>query len=281
MTASGRGQAGRKKKNLGNRRVEPKKDYIKIVSRVLQAVITGLCALAVLAGIAFAMYLLSVSEAFRIEQIEVQGNQRLSDADIIALSDIRQGQGTFDLDLGLIGKRLRENAWISRARIERLLPGGIRISVVEYSPCCIINLGFLYYVDQDATVFKVLHDGDSLDYPLVSGFERSDLEGENAAEAPGKYWLEQVVKALNEIKKRDIFTLDEVAQIHVDFDRGLELYTLKCGVPLRLGKDNFASKLDVLERMYPDLKQRLCTLEYIDLNVPGKLIVKQYDAVNN
>jgi cell division protein FtsQ len=67
----------------------------------------------------------------------------------------------------------------------------------------------------------------------------------------------------------------------VDFERGIELFTLEHGVTLRLGKDQFSAKLDLLERMYPQLKKDLDTLEYIDLNVPGKLIVKKLDAESN
>jgi len=278
MTASGRPATGKKKKNLKNRRVEPKKDYKGIFTRVLYSLIMLVCAIALLIGAAFGMYMLSISDSFQIEHIEVRGNQRLSTEDILALSDIRHGQGTFDLDLELIGQRLEENDWILKARVERLLPRGIRVSIVEHTPCCIVNLDYLYYVDTQGKVFKVLHHGDSLDYPMVSGFTRAGLESENT---PGAEWLKRVVGVVDELGERTHFNIDEVAQIHVDFERGIELFTLEHGVTLRLGRDQFSAKLDLLERMYPQLKKKLDTLEYIDLNVPGKLIVKELDAELN
>jgi cell division protein FtsQ len=278
MTASGRPTTGKKKKNLKNRRVEPKKDYKGIFTRVLYSLLMLVCAIALLVGAAFGMYMLSISDSFQIEHIEVRGNQRLSTEDILALSDIRHGQGTFDLDLELIGQRLEENDWILKARVERLLPRGIRVSIVEHTPCCIVNLDYLYYVDTQGKVFKVLHHGDSLDYPMVSGFTRVGLESENT---PGAEWLKRVVGVVEDLGKRTLFNIDEVAQIHVDFERGIELFTLEHGVTLRLGRDQFSAKLDLLERMYPQLKKKLDTLEYIDLNVPGKLIVKELDAELN
>lgn len=274
MTASGRTTSGTKNKNYKNRRVEPKKDYRGIFSRVLYFLIMLVCATALLVGAGFGMYVLSTSDSFRIEHIEVSGNQRLSTQEILALSDIRHGQGTFDLDLELIGKRLEESAWIQEAQVERLLPRGIKVSIVEHIPCCIINLDYLYYVDRQGTVFKVLHRGDSLDYPLVSGFKRDEL---GAPDSTGTRWLKRVVEVVAQLEKRTIFTIEEVAQIHVDFERGIELYTLEHGVTLRLGKDQFNLKFDLLERMYPKLKTELEVIEYIDLNVPGKLIVKKLD----
>jgi cell division protein FtsQ len=274
MSASGRTTLGKKKKSLKNRRVEPKKDYKGILSRVLYFLIMLVCAGALLVGAGFGMYMLSMSDSFRIENIEVDGNQRLSTQEILALSDIRHGQGTFDLDLELIGQRLEENDWILNAQVERLLPRGIKVSIVEHTPCCIINLDYLYYVDRQGGVFKVLHRGDSLDYPMVSGFERDDLA---TPEAPGTSWLERVVEVIAQLERRTIFNIEEVAQIHVDFERGIELYTLEHGVTLRLGKERCNTKFDLLEHMYPKLKAELEILEYIDLNVPGKLIVKKLD----
>ena len=274
MTASGRTTSDKKKKNLKNRRVEPKKDYKGIFSRLLYFLIMLICASALLIGAGFGMYMLSTSDSFRVEHIKVNGNQRLSTEEILALSDIRHGQGTFDLDLELIGQRLEENDWILRAQVERLLPRGVKVSIVEHIPCCIINLDYLYYVDRRGEVFKVLHRGDSLDYPLVSGFERTDLE---SSESSGEPWLQRVVEVVALLEKRTTFTVEEVAQIHVDFERGIDLYTLKHGVTLRLGKDQFSTKLDLLEHMYPKLKAELAVIEYIDLNVLGKLIVKKLD----
>lgn len=220
------------------------------------------------------MYLLSASDAFKVDNIEVDGNLHLAREEILALSDIRLGRGTFDLDLELIGKRLEENEWISQAQVERQLPRGIKVRVVEHVPCCIINLGYLYYVDNEAQIFKVLHHGDSLDYPLVAGFKREDLAQEDT---PGTRWLEQVVEVVKQLRRRTVFDITQVAQIYVDFERGLELFTVTHGVALRLGRDQFSSKLDMLERMYPELKSELRQIEYIDLTVPGKLIVKKLD----
>lgn len=274
VTTSGRRLPGKKKKDIKNRRVEPKKDYKKIFSRVLYALLLLVCGAALFIGAGFAMYLLSASDAFKVDNIEVDGNLHLTREEVLALSDIRLGRGTFDLDLELIGKRLEENEWIRQAQVERQLPRGIKVRVTEHIPCCIINLGYLYYVDKEAQIFKVLHHGDSLDYPLVSGFRREDLAQEHT---PGTRWLEQVVEVVKELRRRTVFDITQVAQVHVDFERGLELFTVAHGVALRLGRDKFSPKLDLLERMYPELKTELGLIEYIDLNVPGKLIVKKLD----
>lgn len=107
-----------------------------------------LCACALLFGAGFGMYMLSMSDSFKIEHIEVDGNERLSNEEILALSDIRHGQGTFDLDLELIGQRLEENDWILKAQVERLLPRGSRLVLLNInhvalstSTICTMSIG--------------------------------------------------------------------------------------------------------------------------------------------
>jgi cell division protein FtsQ len=46
------------------------------------------------------------------------------------------------------------------------------------------------------------------------------------------------------------------------------------GVPIRIGFDHFSAKLDMLEKIYGELKPRLSSLRYIDLNVMDRVIVR-------
>ena len=50
--------------------------------------------------------------------------------------------------------------------------------------------------------------------------------------------------------------------------------TLEGGVKVRLGREAFGNKLDRLERIYAELQPRLPILDYIDLNVDEKVIVR-------
>ncbi|MBN2645494.1 MAG: FtsQ-type POTRA domain-containing protein [Desulfuromonadaceae bacterium] len=261
----------RRKGQGANRRRKAPRDWKKVLSRLFRGLLMVVCAVLLTAGVVLLVHLLSVSEHFRVDQIRVEGNHHLSQDEVIALSDIRQGTRTFDLNLELIGQKLAETDWIAAASVERQLPRGIVIRIRERQVAYILNLDFLYYVDQDGTIFKVLQQGDGLDYPLVSGLSREQLLEQPE---PSRQWLQQVAALLEVLRSRSIFGLDEVGQVRIDFENGLELYTRHYGVPVRIGKKDYASKIDHLEQIYPRLQPRLATLAYIDLNVPEKVIVK-------
>jgi len=58
----------------------------------------------------------------------------------------------------------------------------------------------------------------------------------------------------------------------------LTLYTLKGGVPIRLGSGDYGDKLNRLEKVLPDLRSKLQNVEYLALNYSKKVVVKMKES---
>lgn len=261
------------KVNRRKRQAEPR-DWRRLFQGVLHVgVLLGKFALVVLllCGAVLAARQIFHSGYFGVAKVRVENLGRVSEEEIVALSDIRPGMNIFDLELAMIGRKIEENPWIAIARVERVLPREVVISVREREPKAVINLGYLYYLDAGGEIFKVLGPEDSLDYPVVTGIDRRTL-----LENPGdcRRQLTEAMALLDELAGRRIFALDDVSELNIDPTDGLTLYTFSGGVPVRMGYNNYSSKLDRLERIYPELKPRLPALKYIDLNVADRVIVK-------
>nr|WP_320048495.1 FtsQ-type POTRA domain-containing protein [uncultured Desulfuromonas sp.] len=262
-------KARRSKENV---RVRPAREWKKLFTRLLHGILILCCTVLIISGATLLMNLVSNSDHFRVETIEVIGNHKLTDQDVIDLSDIRQGVRTFDLDLEIIGQKLAENDWIRDAVVERKLPRGIVIRLHEREAVFIINLDYLFYVDHSGEIFKVLRAGDPLNYPLVSGVDRQQLLDEPDK---SREQLQQVAGLIEELRQREVFSLQDVSQVKIDPKEGLILYSRLFGVPIKVGWQDYPAKLDRLEKIYPELKPRLARLSYINLNVPDKVIVKK------
>ncbi|PLX92060.1 MAG: hypothetical protein C0620_09710 [Desulfuromonas sp.] len=260
------------RRSKGNVRIRPARQWKKLFIRLVHGVLILCCTVLIVSGASLLMNMVSNSDHFRVETIEVIGNHKLTDQDVIDLSDIRQGVRTFDLDLEIIGQKLAENDWIQHAVVERKLPRGIVIRLREREAVFIINLDYLFYVDHSGEIFKVLRAGDPLNYPLVSGLDRQQLLDEPQH---SRQQLQQVATLIDLLAQRQVFNLQELSQIRIDQKEGLILYTRLYGVPIKIGHDMFADKLDRLEKIYPELETRLPHLNYINLNVPEKVIVKK------
>lgn len=263
----------RVKGNRRKRQAEPR-DWRKLFQRLLHlGVFCGKFALValLLGGVGLAARQIFHSGFFAVAEIRVENSGRVTEEEIVALSDIRPGMNVFDLELAMIGRKIEENPWIATARVDRVLPRQVVISVREREPKAIINLGYLYYVDGGGEIFKVLDPEDSIDYPVISGIDRRSL-----LEKPEdcRQQLAAAMELLDELASRRVFALEDVSELNVDQSAGLTLYTVSGGIPVHLGHNNFGSKLDRLERIYPELEPRLSVLKYIDLNVADRVIVK-------
>ncbi len=256
-----------------NRKKQQKKplNLRKVLHRSLRVAVFGFTGALVVVGLCLLLQLLVASDLFRIDQVSIAGGSQLRQEQILALSDIQTGISTFTLDLELIGRKIAETPWVRSARVERIFPRQVNIVVEERVPAAIINLGYLYYLDQNGEVFKVLGRDDSLSFPVVTGFDRSDLLDRPQL---GRERLAKVVGLIENLKYREKFNLTQVSEIHQEKNGGLTLFTLIGGVKVKLGTGKLHEKLNRLERIYARLKPRLEMLDYIDLNVDKRIIVR-------
>ncbi|RLB63990.1 MAG: hypothetical protein DRH08_10325 [Deltaproteobacteria bacterium] len=266
-------KANKQKKVKSNRRKQEKqpRDWKKLFHRMLRISIASGTGFLLASGALLTAQMLLESGYFGVKQIRVEHQVIVSEGDILEASDIETGDSLFDLELHMIGRKIEENPWIARADVERSFPDQVVIRVVEREARAVIDLGYLYYVDKSGEVFKMLEAGDNLNYPVITGIDRQYLL-DNPDQTQDS--LNLTLLLMDELDTRSLFNLDDVSEIHYDQQEGLILHTLIGGVPVRMGKQGFDSKLNRLETIYDDLEPRLLALKYIDLNVTDRVIVK-------
>ncbi len=265
---------GQKKRRLkGNRRKGEKsqRDWKTIFHRSLRLLLFSCSAVLVVSGGVLAAQILFESGYFGVEQIEIVNLKRLKADEIIAESNIKGGDNIFRLDLEAIGHKIEENPWVAKAEVGRVFPREITIRITEREARAIINIGYLYYVDGNAEIFKVLSADDRLDYPVITGIDRNYLidNPENS-----KKLLKNAMAVIDRLAERTVFNVEKVSEVHVDRDNSIALTTFRSGVPVQLGFKGYAAKLDRLEQVYPELEPKLQGLKGIDLNVADRVIVK-------
>jgi cell division protein FtsQ len=246
-------------------------NWKKLFHRTLRVTVGLGSGVLIVSGSVLTAQVLLESGYFSVNKVRVENMSRVSEGDILAASDIRVGDGIFNLDLHLIGRKIEENPWIAKAEVERAFPDVVIIRVVEREPQAIADLGYLYYVDAGGEVFKQLDNSDRLDFPVITGINRDDMLN-HPDEVHDQ--LHKALSLLQVLRNRQRFNLDDVSEIHVDPHQGLTLFTLGGGVPILIGRDDYEYKLQRLERVYEDLEPRLSALKYIDLNVVDRVIVK-------
>ena len=231
---------------------------------------------ALLALLGFAGYrayhLVSRIILFKLDTIEVTRNRRIDRREIIALANVRTGDDLIKLNLRRIGEQLEKNPWIETVRVKRYFPHTLAIEVAEREPVAVINIGYLAYLDTKGTVFKPLNEGDSLNYPIITGISEDDFTRDPSGTRRA---LTEIIGLIALLKRGEVFRLDDVSELHYDKGFGFTLFTTLGGIPVRLGTDGYPEKLARLARIYLELQPQMSTLEYIDLNYTDKIIVKK------
>lgn len=90
---------------------------------------------------------------FTVRIISVQGNRQIPAAEVIRLSELRQGMPIFSLDTEKIERGIEGNPLLKYRYLEKKLPSTVILRVQEREPCCwMTSNGILYTMDKQRTV---------------------------------------------------------------------------------------------------------------------------------
>jgi|GEM_PF-2459098 len=205
--------------------------------------------------------------------IQVEGEARLNVETVTALTGLKRGASLLEINPAKLEEALRRHPWIQTARVERLWPDRLRISLVEYQPLAIVQLDNLYFISTSGALFKALEPADQHDLPIITGLRPEHFAVGDGQPAP---LVNKVLELCQFLKNSGPpFNFENIAEIHVDSERGLLIYPNNLKVAVDLGFHGYAQKFANLQRVLPLLHHHghLPRLEKINLNYPQKVLV--------
>lgn len=191
---------------------------------------------------------------FQIQEIAISGCRVTTPAVLKKFAGINYQLNMLTLDPEVIQQRLQSHPWISQAKIRRIWPDGLAVSVQEYRPEAIIVQGegkSFYYLDKDGEIFAPVGLGQELDYPVVTG-----LDGVGNSEEKGRM-LAEVLSFLSLAQRNNPnLPAQNVSEIHLTGDGELILYLVKHPFPIYFGKGNVKRKYYQLRKVLEVLYQK-------------------------
>jgi cell division protein FtsQ len=233
----------------------------------------GFTVFSLVAIVGYELYGVVIHTTFlRVDRIEISSLKRLHREEVIALAGVKPGDDMLAMKPRQIGEHLMKNPWVEKVNVRRYLPHTLSIEITEREPVAVVNMGYLYYLDKKGEVFKPLTGGDQLDYPVLTGISEEDMWKDPAG---ARAALKEVLGLITLLSGGQVMTLADISEIHYDKGYGFTLFTVRGGVPVKLGNSCYSEKLARLGRIYRDLQAQMPTLEYIDLDYSDKIIVKK------
>lgn len=118
---------------------------------------------------------------FRIENVDVLGNDKISKERIVTLSGIMLDESMFDVDLEDVETKIRQEPYLDVLSVKRKLPSGIEIEVREREPIAAVVSGSSMIIIDEAGVALEFTSQDPGPYIIVHGI---DLGGGSKAAEP-------------------------------------------------------------------------------------------------
>ena len=210
------------------------------------------------------------SAALRVATVAVEGNQRVSRGELLALVDSLHGQNVLVADLEAARARLLSSGWIEDATLRRVLPSTIAVVVTERKPVGIARLGSrLYLVDARGVVIDEYGPRFAgVDLPIIDGLSASD-EGRASVDR-GRAAL--AAKVMQQVGAHERLAA-RLSQVDVRDPN--DAVVLLAGDPalIHLGTERFAERLEVYLDLAPTLRATVPEIDYVDLRFDRRVYV--------
>ena len=97
-----------------------------------------------------------LSPVFYIKNIEVEGNSKISSEQIKALLQINSTTNIFEESNNKVNAKLKENKYIEKADVRRILPSTLKVNVVEREVEYLLEYANSYaYTDKNGNILEV------------------------------------------------------------------------------------------------------------------------------
>lgn len=207
----------------------------------------------------------------RVQQVRVEGNQRVHAGEITALLEGITGQSLLAVDLDRWRARLFASAWVADATLRRRLPGTIVVELRERVPMGIARAGTdLFLIDAAGTVIDEYGPRYAdCDLPIVDGIIVTPV---TAPPAIDRQRGQLVSRLMFELRARpDLVT--RVSQI--DAANAHDVHVILEGDPavVRLGDTQFAERLDSYVRLQAALREQVPDIDYVDVRFGERVYV--------
>ena len=223
-------------------------------------------------GVVRASAIAAHAHVLQIETIIVRGNERLSQAEVLAVLNGLRGESLVWTDLDRWRKRLMASPWVRDAALRRSLPSTVEVVVSERQPIGIGRINTdLYLVDERGVIID--HYGPQyadLDLPIIDGLAAAPNGGGSLTDEGRADLAARVIAAVKSTPNvaRRLSQVD-VSDVH-------NASVILSGEPavIQLGDDQFLTRLQNYLDLAPTLRERVADIDSVDLRFDDRIYVR-------
>ncbi|MBL7157823.1 MAG: cell division protein FtsQ/DivIB [Candidatus Omnitrophica bacterium] len=233
------------------RKLMPKKPFPKKIAH------SAIVFILILAAFLF----LKNSDYFKLEKIDIVDIRHATDLDANTLLQLYKGRNVFEIDIDSIASSIESDyPVIKEAVVKRVLPNRLEIDIVSRVPVARIKAHKIFPVDRSGMILSP--EIKSHDLPVITGFSMWTKIG--TGEKLKNSQLESAFSLIDALGESAPGMNYKVSEIDVSNYKNLSFY-LKNGIEVKIGGEDFSSRLKALKTTLANPKLNKDNIKYIDL----------------
>ena len=212
------------------------------------------------------------SPGFYLSSLEVVGNHRLCEEEVLDLSGLLHGEHLLVAFDSAVREGILASPWVARASVRLAYPGRIIITIEERKPAALVTLpgGGFYLVDQRGFVLEE-QAGPGGELVIITGMTQADTASRTQAASYRLTTALRVVRAL-----REVALPLPVQEISTNQEGEVDLF-LAGGARALLGQvgADLGHVLQVLRGVLEGLGDEARSVIYVDLRFEGPVVQKR------
>jgi len=250
------------KKKGGSKTPEPfsrRKTLLILSALVIPAVIL----------ISFCAFCLN-SQYFIVRDVVMVGREPDSTVNYADLERMTAEENIFKLNLKDIRRYMLDNyRELGDLRLERAFPGSIIATIILRTPVAQLYRERYYPIDEDGVILSGVKDSPEKGVPIINGARFSpsrDIGKETDSKRAKK-----ALALLKELNASGILDGHTLVEIDVSSLRNT-IFFLEDGLEVKIGREDYASRLGNLKEVLSDPKLKPSDIRYIDLRFKEPVI---------
>ena len=213
-------------------------------------------------------HLIRNSDMFILKKIEVDGNQFIESGDIIRKASLQPGNKIFQIPVQEVSNRVLKNPYLKGVSISRALPSTLIISVQEREPVAYLIDQKIYMIDESGIILLKKSGMSIKNLPLITGLSVQRLLKDRRP-------LLDALKLIVLMNEIDPNLLQFISEIHIDANRPPQLYLVRGGAKVVIGKEKFPERIYIMSEFVKtsSFLNQIETVKKIDLTFNGRVIV--------
>lgn len=186
------------------------------------------------------------SDYFLISNIDISGNNNVTNEEILAASGVAVGQNNISVAIEDVEAALEQNPWLERVSVKRVLPDTLEIVVQERAPkFWILENGVMCYADQYGQPIVPVGNVAVQSLPVLE------------IEKGGEIFCERLPEMLSVFDRSGLpLSVQSASWLKLTRAGGLEIFLEDSNLHLGLGADDFSNNLVRLSLVLRDLNRR-------------------------